>query len=73
MKIGVYHKEKYFEFLETVKQRVEVKGKDFTQKQFSEMFKVSRKTFESFYNGKIIRFDLLFELALMYEFEIIIN
>jgi len=62
-------KSNYFPILEEIKSKIEVNGKDFTQQQFAEIFKVDRKTFENFYNGKLIRFDLLIELGKMYEFE----
>jgi predicted XRE-type DNA-binding protein len=61
----------YLHILSEVQESVEGNGKDFTQTQFAEMFGVSRKTFEGFYNGKIVRFDLLVDLANMYKIDII--
>jgi len=61
---------KYLHILDVVKHRINENGKDFTHTQFAELFNVSRKTFEGFYNAKIIRFDLLFEIAYMYELNI---
>jgi len=65
-------KRKFLHILQEVKQRVELNGKDFTHQQFAEIFNVSRKTFSEFYSGELMRFDLLFQLATMYEFDIIL-
>lgn len=62
-------KSNYLPILEKIKEKINANGKDFTHEQFASLFKVSRKTFELFYNGKLIRFDLLIELGTMYEYD----
>lgn len=54
--------------LELIKHHVSFYGKDFTNAQFADMFDVSVKTFNNFYSGKTVNFDLLIQLGSMYEF-----
>lgn len=66
-------KSNYLPILTQIRVAIEENGKDFTHQQFAEIFNVSRKTFEQFYSGNLIRFDLLIELGSMYEFEFNFN
>lgn len=60
---------KYLPKLEAIKNNISHFGKDFTNQQFADMFDVSVKTFNNFYSGKTINFDLLIQLGSMYDFK----
>lgn len=55
--------------LEVIKMHVTHYGKDFTNQQFADMFDVSVKTFNNFYSGKTVNFDLLIQIGSMYNFK----
>lgn len=59
----------YYPKLELIRKNVTHFGKDFTNAQFADMFDVSVKTFNNFYSGKKINFDLLIQLGSIYSFK----
>lgn len=59
----------YLPKLNRIKLEITHFGKDFTNAQFADMFNVSVKTFNNFYSGKTVDFDLLIQLGSMYDFK----